>query len=470
MTATPWQPSNKWLLYFVIAFIIVFIGIGAAIAPIYLAIFSMVPVFIILACWKFRIAVLIMLVLATGLIPKTLTPTIPFLGGRIRAEDMFLMLLVIISTLRLIVRVDRFQNHPLFYPLYFFAVLVVFSLLTAYLNDNKPKLIMFEFRTTLYWFYAALLCISIKREEHFRTTINLIVLLSSLVAAAAVFQSFTGIQILTDNLLTPLITTGAGINYDINRSFLGSFESFIIFSLVLMLARLVRRDISPFIAVPLLLLFTLGLIVNFGRALWGVTFVIVFIASVWLGWRSFVKIWVALLFISSVIASTSFLIAPQLFNAILSRATSVSEEVQQGGSWGWRVIEMENAIKTIKKHPISGIGLGGMYIAPQDLDKGKIDESAATSHNSYLYIALKFGLLGLLFPLWLSVALLLKTKQIGDTLSIAIGSAFMSPVLLGYTQMEWAHMFGVLFMATMVGLLVTHERLKNNLKKPAATK
>ncbi|MCL2140900.1 MAG: O-antigen ligase family protein [Dehalococcoidia bacterium] len=464
MTATLKDPFiNKLFIFLSVVFIVMFIGVGAAFAPVQLAIFSLVPIFFILACWQFRIAVLVMLVLACGLIPKALTPTIPLLGGRVRAEDMFLIMLVIIGAFRLIVRADRFKSSPLWYPLYYFAVLVVFSLLIAFFNHNKLKYIMFETRTIFYWFYVALLFISIKCEKHLRTTLNLIIILSTLVAAVAVFQSLTGIQILTDARFSPLIT-GADVNRNINRSFLGGFQAFVVFSFVLMLVRLVRREISPYIALPVLLMIALGLIATFGRGVWAATFVVVFIASVWLGWRSFVRIWAVLFFIASMIASISFLIVPELLDAIVSRTMSVSDEVQKGESWDWRVIEIEHGIKTIKKHPIRGIGLGGEYMPV--LNKNMAEEQTAMSHNSYLYIALKFGLLGLLFPAWLAVVVLLKTKQIGDTLSIAIGSAFMNPVLIGYTQMEWAQMFGVLFMATMVGLLATHDRLKNTLKEP----
>jgi O-antigen ligase len=290
--------------------------------------------------------------------------------------------------------------------------------------------------------------------------------MSSLVAAAMVFQTFTGIQILTDSRFDPLVTNSE-VNSKFMRSFFGGFQGFVVFSLVLMLARLARREISVSIAIPVLLLLILSLIVNFGRGLWAVTFVSVFIASVWLGWRSFVKIWATLLFVASMIAATSFLIMPDLLGAIVSRVASVDREVTSGDSWDWRMIEMEHGIKTIKKYPIRGIGLGGEYMPV--INKNMAEDQVAMSHNSYLYIALKFGLLGLLFPAWLCIALLLKARQIGDTLSISIGSAFMDPVLVGYTQMEWVHMFGVLFMATMVGLLVTHDRLRNALKTPEAT-
>jgi O-antigen ligase len=440
------------------------LGVGSAIAPIYIAIFSMIPIFVILACWKFRIAILVMLLFASGLIPNSFTPTIPFLSGRMRTEDLFLVMLLIIGVFRLMTKIDKIKGHPLWRPLCFFSVLVLISLVIAFTYKNKPRIIMAEFRVVLYWSYAILLVVSIKHEENLRTAINFIIGLSTAIALAVVIQSFSGIQLLNYSRLEVLHTV-TDVDYGINRSTFGGMQGFAVFSFALVLARLAKGEMRPILAVPVLMAIMLALSVSFGRGVWAMTFLVVFIASAWLGLKCFVRIWVVLISVAAVVASASFVMKPALLDAVVSRATSVGDELKVGGSWDYRMYETGYAIKTIKKHPIRGIGLGGEYLP---LSQDMHEDAAAMAHNSYLYIALKFGLLGLLFPAWLCVAVLLKARQIGDTLSIAIGSAFLNPVVVGYTQMEWANMYGVLFMATMVGLLIAHDNISLYAPAPIA--
>jgi len=456
------EPIATWtnsLLFIGISLVVFIIGIGSAIAPIYLAIFSMMPLFVILACWQFRIAVLVMLLFASGLIPNSFTPAIPFLGGTIRTEDMFLGFLIVIGTIRLLAQTNKIENHALWYPFYFFIFLVIFSLLIAKGHHNKPRWMMFEFRLQLYWFYAPLLVMCIKEEKHLNAALNFVIFLSTILAIAVIFQSLTGIRILNHGMLSPLVTV-TDINRDVNRSTFGGFQAFVVFTFILTLARLSRHEMSPLLAFPVLLLIALGLIVSFGRGVWAVSFVITFIASIWLGKNSFIKIWTVLLTVGTVIILTSVLLKPQLADAVFSRLMSVSHELEEGESWEWRMMEQEWALRTIQKHPISGIGLGGEYSPLRD--RTKDPEQMIMTHNSYLYIALKFGLFGLLFPLWLCLAVLRKAKQLNTTLSISLACAFLNPVLIGYTQMEWVSIYGILSMATMVGLLVTHDRFQRN--------
>ena|GEM_PF-2470376 len=453
------------LVFSGIGFVIIFTGFGIAVSPIYFAIFSLIPIFVILACWQFRIAVLVMLLFASGLIPRAFTPTIPFFGGAMRTEDLFLIMLGIISMFRLIMQSDSIKNNSLWFPLYFFTILVIFSLFIAFGYKNKPRLIFTEFRTIMYWFYAFLLVVSIKREEHLRTATNFIIVLSVFVSVAVIIQSFADIQILNNSRLEKLLTV-TDVNYDINRSTFGGTQGFAVFSLVLVLARVSRRDMPPILAVPTLIIIAFALLVTFGRGVWAMSFMVVFIASVWLGWKSFFRIWGAVFLVVAIIGSTSFVVKPDLFDAAVSRATSVGHELEKGGSWGWRRMEIDYGTALIKKYPIRGIGLGGEFMP--SMNKNMHEDHTAICHNSYMYLALKFGLLGLLFPVWLCVTMLLKAKNIGDPLAIAVGSAFLNPIVIGYTQMEWANMYGVLFMATMVGLLVAHDHL-TTVKKLSAT-
>jgi len=434
----------------------IFLGVGSAITPVPLAIFSIVPIFIILSCLKFRLATLVMLFFTSGLIPEQLTPSFPVAGGVVRVEELFLGFLSLILIFKLGLKVDRFRSNSLCYPIYFFFTLVAISLFIAIGNQNKLKFILTEFKFTLYWIYAFILSITIKDKKGLTTTVDFIVLLSVILAIVVVFQSFTGIRILNHGMLNELVTVDEAIQ-GINRSTFGGFQAFVVFSFVLTLNRLVKREIYPLIAIPVLIVISLGLLVTFGRGVWAVTFVSIFIASIWLGRKYFVLIWVILGLTGIVLGMLLFIIKPELVNAAYARMTSIGAELERGSSYDWRRIENEWALKSIQKHPIIGLGLGGEYKPQQARFMG--EHESRTIHNSYLWIALKFGLFGLIFPVWLCSLLLLKAKRIGNTLAISIGAAFLNPILVGYTQMEWSSISGVLFMATMVGLLIILDQL-----------
>jgi O-antigen ligase len=450
------NPKIFWFLSISLPFLILLLCYYISIAPIFIAIFSLIPIFFILVCLKFRLAVLVMLIFATGFVPGFLTPTIPVLGGTIKAEDMFLCMLIVVGMLRLTLKIDTLQKDTFWYPLLFFAILVVFSLLIALEYNNKLRYIIFELRRQIYWFYAPLIVMCIKGKEELDNTINFIIFLATLLAVMICIQSFTGLQLINNSSVQPLVTLNA-VNYDVTRSRFGGFQLLVVFALSITLARVARNEISWKLSMIILLPIILGLIVSFGRSVWAVSIVVIFITSAWLGLRYFIKILSTLFLAAGMIVSTSALVKPELLTAIVDRTESVDREIASGSSWDWRIIEKESALEVIKKRPIQGIGLGGEYL--NGMTKYVDETQKIAAHNSYLWFALKFGVLGLLFPLWLLLAVLRRASQLGTSLSIACGAAFFNPILVGFTQMEWTTAAGILCMATIFGLLAAHSHM-----------
>jgi O-antigen ligase len=460
-------------ILFMATMIALFSGLASATYPILILIVIMMPAMILVAIWKLHWAVLLLLVFSTGLIPPQLTPRLPLLGGTVRAEDLLLAFTVCIAFLKFLAyknrnksKIPNFESR-LYYPVYFFAALVVFSLLIAFgIFDNKPKYVAYELRVCLYWLYGFVLYFSITSEDLLKRTIHFIVILSIIMAIAVITQSITGWRILSHSMLGTLDNAGVLLK-DVNRSTFGGFQNFVVFALVILLVHLSRGTMKFYAAAPLLMIIIVGIVVTFGRMVWATTFVSVFIASAWLGRRHFIRIAAMGMIITICIVSVVSVVRPVLIEAVVARLTSVDKDLRGGESWGWRQGENEYAVKKISQYPVFGIGLGGEY---QPVRNRQMDtEQTRMIHNSYLYLLLKFGIIGLIFPIWLCFSIWRECWRLSRSknstaenraLAVAVGAALWMPVLTGYTQPEWMEAKGVLFISTMLALLVAQERFE----------
>jgi O-antigen ligase len=121
------------------------------------------------------------------------------------------------------------------------------------------------------------------------------------------------------------------------------------------------------------------------------------------------------------VSDTPFVVGiVERFGSLLNPAeTSETESLQ------WRAFETEKALLSIRKHPLTGVGLGNRYrelTAFQSESSGYYTRgSIATDevsrftryvHNSYVSIAVKMGVPGLLALLWFFVAVLFIGFQV----------------------------------------------------------
>lgn len=452
--------SNVFLFLGVLI-IVSFVGVGITLSPVKMIMFSMLPFFLIVACWKFKYAVLLMLLFASGLVPEQLTPSFPFVGGTIRTEECVLAVLIFFLFFRVLFGIDKITDNNLYYPVYFFLFLGCFAFILALGFHNKSKFIAAELRTVLYWLFIFILACSIKNKSDIKRVLSFIIGLSVLLSIAVTVQSFTGYKLLNNSSVGTLVTVDSA-NYSISRSTFGGFQGFVAFSITYLIAMVSRKEVSIWIGLLLITIMAIGFLVTFGRGVWAVTFLVIFVTSIWLGFRCFIKIWMGLAIVVAVIALIFSIIKPEFIDAVTNRVLSINEEMDRGDSYGWRKIENKWAWKMIVKKPF-GIGLGGEYKSQEASFMG--EHETRILHNSYLWMALKFSVLCFLFPIWLGFAILIKAKKIGTSLSIALGASFLNPLLVSFTQMEWSSQYGVLFMATIVGLLIAHNNLENTDKK-----
>jgi O-antigen ligase len=99
-------------------------------------------------------------------------------------------------------------------------------------------------------------------------------------------------------------------------------------------------------------------------------------------------------------------------------------EIAESGSLKWRDFEIEKALQAINKHPLTGLGLGNRYrnlttyqgealgwLTQGSIATGRVSRFTRYVHNSYVSIAVKMGIPGLIALLWFCAAALFKGFQ-----------------------------------------------------------
>lgn len=154
---------------------------------------------------------------------------------------------------------------------------------------------------------------------------------------------------------------------------------------------------------------------------------------------------------------------------------SVADEGRKGSSIGFRFDENRQAIDTIKKSPILGIGIGGEYKRAfrQSEIGGGFDIETSFIHNAYLSLWLKLGVAGLLFPLLLAGCLYAEMKAIRkasgtsfDSLSPCAALATIAMMSVeSFTSPDWSQQAHISAAAVM--LVIIFSRTLYRVSSPA---
>lgn len=89
-----------------------------------------------------------------------------------------------------------------------------------------------------------------------------------------------------------------------------------------------------------------------------------------------------------------YVIKPRLVEAVFVRVTSVANEGAKGTSVGARLDENQQAIAALQQNWIFGMGHGAEYKKFLNINEIGFANQITFIHNSYLWVALKLGLLG----------------------------------------------------------------------------
>jgi len=465
-----------------VAVLAIFFGMAAAVLPWWLVMGALIaPTCMILGLAIPEMGIAIMLILVCGLLPAGLSPSIPLGAGSIKIQEMMILVFVGWSLFKMATQPPLGIYWKWLVPVGLLLGLTVIAVGVGYAKFGSPaKDILADGRQYMGWLVVFPVIVLIRTEQQLERLLKGIIVVGCVVAFAALLQFVLGRPIVEGARVEDLVTLNKAA--DVSRSIVGPGNYFLIFSLLLLLSRVMTRSMSWAIAFPLMGWLLAGLIVNFGRGLWVATFGGALLLAFWLfRWRG---VWrVAIAGSVGLVLSLGVLAAykPNIIEAAYDRLISTGgESLERNTTLGWRLEEANAALKKISIHPITGVGIGTPYKAPIPMNGMFVTAQDETLtryiHNGYLGLWLKLGFLGPIVIAFLIVGVFRRTLRFGrsttdqrlKTIFLTVGAAFFVPTVTSVTQPEWHSQVGTAFFATMIGLqIVTHRVLSS--KHPEET-
>ncbi len=356
---------------------------------------------------------------------------------------------------------DVLRNNAVLRPLLVIAVIVVVSTLAGLtFEKNRVEDIYRDGRTFLYWLVLIPLAAWTPKDNSVRWLADRMMQIGLVVCLLAIAQGLTGKRLVDTGLVADLDTMNmqsmSTVRVQIPGFVFAMFAITYVTSMMLGGVRYVRPWRMGFktinIRIPLILIWgslALGIIFNFGRALWLWTAVCLLIAAAQYGYRGFVRFlaWVAVPAVLGLAAMA--VVKPDMLDTIGSRIMSVADEGGVGSSFGWRELEMQDGRKALEATSLLGVGMGGKYRRFNEMLANFPDHTIYT-HNGWLYLTLKLSIFGLLAYLWLGwrVARSIAKAPKRDDGERAVGIACVSFLIgfagLNFTQPEIMSHYGLL--------------------------
>lgn len=339
--------------------------------------------------------------------------------------------------------------------LVFLAAVGVAGMLGLVVYRYKLGSVYGDGRGFVYWLWLPLLYSLVTQvPDGLRKLARVLAVVAGLITLVALFQYFTGIQIVASGRVGGLDAGDA----DQTRVQMHGFL-FVSFALVWAMVALVHRPGRVWWLLPAMAVLAVAIYVNLGRALWFWTAVALVLSVGAAGWR---RGWaIAAVMITALVFGGTALVflKPKVVDSIAERVESVRGEGGPRTSYGWRRLENEDALPHILRRPFTGMGLGAEYRRWMH-EVARFEEHTRYVHNSYVFILLKsgvFALAGLLAllarALWRGWKTTRAPGLVARPLRVA-GVAMVLPMLgISVTQPELVTPMSVLLFSMVVILL-----------------
>lgn len=338
---------------------------------------------------------------------------------------------------------DRHQwlNQAWLIPVIIFMLLPWMGLLWT--NDVTTGL---DFaKKSYYWLYAFAIA-SLTLSRHSVTT-----LLNAFIAGLTLFSIVSLMQALEIIPMMPMIKELPTIS---TKSITGSL--LLVFGMLILSFYFTKASAAKQkgLIISLMLLFFLTLSIGIGRSGY-FAFVILSPLIVYnlIGQRHIIKVAV----VTVVIIGALFL-SPTVQDRIILAANDIKayQESNPNTSVGLRLHMWQGAVKMFLENPILGVGTGGYQLAMKEYQTPQLApqfHNFSQPHNSYLYIAANFGIVGLILFLWIFVILLKNGWQhrqhivgfsiLAFTLVLLIGSLTDAQIIATATGQLFAIFVGM---------------------------
>jgi O-antigen ligase len=397
----------------------------------------------------------------TGVFPPEMLPVIPLGGFEVRPGEVLLILIGIVSlrNWRKEQNSMRLMLRPIVEPLILLAALYLMgSMYSVFFKNDAYGLA--EVRNIVGWF-GLLIAIDLLAQD-FHQFDSYLRRFAVVVALLMIIQTFFGVQLLFSDRGAEALSE----RFDnVIRSSAGPANFLIGYAIYYSIGRIALSKTNMHWVAALIIL-TLGLAATFTRGAW-LALIIGLVVFLLMTRRNHIisSNFVVLGFIVFVFF-TGFLFAnPDLAGVLVDRIASVTEEGEQGTSVGFRLDENSQAIDSILENPFLGVGIGGEYkkftgTRGTDILFGEF----TYIHNSYLGLAVKFGILGLFVPFWIFRNLWLvwirhrpMAGEPVDGLRLNLAAAIAALCMFmvnSLSQPEWLRIGGILVLSLLTAIVL----------------
>lgn len=317
---------------------------------------------------------------------------------------------------------------PVSGPLLVFLGFAIFSALYALLYQGGESNWTFgELRTLIYYAVFFLTAWAITRPKQLFILLAGLFFLADLTATVVILQQFLGSE-------NPLLAVMSGTNWhvwqmgDPSIGFgavrivpPGHVLVFVMTIIAFCLIVFARQTLRMRAVLALQFVYlNIGLLFTYTRAQWVASAIALGLISILLSSADRIQLVRYLLIVILVLLPVYGLLRAELqetpnsapfVDILVSRALSIltPHKTAETYSVEWRIFETDEALRSVSQHPLLGVGLGNVYRDPTLLHGEAISGYLRFTryvHNSYLYIAVKMGLLGLVAFLWFCLAFL----------------------------------------------------------------
>lgn len=270
----------------------------------------------------------------------------------------------------------------------------------------------------------------VREESRIRLLLRGLYILASVVAGAMALQYLLGVSVpILPGRVETLQTQGMGFS-GISR-ITPPGQSLVLVVFIIASVTLALEGDRPISILKLLQwnLLGLALLLTFNRSYWVAAGLVLTIAIFLMrprNRRRLIGIGTATLLLTFMIVlsaspSPDAHLAKLIDASIMRLATLGDAKILSEGSLQWRFVENEYALREIASHPFLGLGLGAKYrpFDPRIDTEQRAWDPRGYIHNGHLWIALKMGLIGYCFFVWLSLAFIMRGgrewRHIGDS-------------------------------------------------------
>jgi len=479
VTTTTSRPKSKGFNQTIQLILAVLVGVvlgtvSLVLSPIWTMV-GIIGIVVVMVAIKWpELSILAVIAALCTVLPEAQMPVVNVGPGRLYMTEPIVIGLFAVVIIRWLVERDfRLVRTPTDLPLLVFYIWAIGTTLIAIINQNvDPASYIPEIRIVSYYLLFFLVTNLIRKKGQVETLINGFFFLGSVVAVAMIYQYIMGTSVAFLSGRVEVLETAGTVSSGVTRITDTAGEGIITLAFILKSVLLMTKSIKVqrFPTLVQWILFGVAMVMSFNRTYWVISALIIVVTAIIVRgeMRKRLVKWVMIFVYLLPLAAIPLLVMPDtraggLVGAAIQRVGSVLslESYEEGSTTStvrWRDFEYTYGFQRIQEHPAEGLGLGAEY---RPLVFGIDDEwfdGRGYTHNAHLWLAVKTGLVGFLFFMWLMVLAIVrgfdrwrKVKDghlssivLGITLAFAgfIIASFLHPI---YMTLYWSPLLGMMF-------------------------